>query len=93
MSLSAAVQAQDAPKADESEEFTTRIFVSNIDGTEMKPLTDLPEIQAQGSPAWSQDGSMIAFDGWRPQKREVRRAHARHAPAMKSRRDANRASR
>ncbi len=52
------------------EEFTTRMFVADRDASNMKPLVDLPEYQAQGSPSWSPDGKLIAFDAWMPQKGE-----------------------
>jgi Tol biopolymer transport system component len=59
------VRADEAPEP--QEEFTTRIFLANTDGSNMRPLVDLPEYQAQGSPCWSADGKLIAFDAWKPQ--------------------------
>jgi Ca2+-binding EF-hand superfamily protein len=47
----------------EREEYTTRLFIADSDGSNMKQLTNLPEFQFQGSPAWSSDGKYIAFDG------------------------------
>jgi Ca2+-binding EF-hand superfamily protein len=49
----------------EKEEYSTRLFIADSDGSNMKQLTDLPGFQKQGSPAWSQDGKYIAFDGWK----------------------------
>jgi Tol biopolymer transport system component len=62
--------AKDDEKDEELEEFQTRLFVADADGSQMKPLADLPEYQAQGSPNWSQDGKYIAFDAWKPQDGE-----------------------
>jgi Tol biopolymer transport system component len=39
-----------------------RIYLANPDGSGMKPLVDLPEYKKQGSPCWSHDGKLIAFD-------------------------------
>ncbi len=58
----------DVPVA--KEEFTTRLFFSDGDASNLKPVVNLPEYQAQGSPNWSQDGKLIAFDAWMPQKGE-----------------------
>ena len=60
--------AQDR-NADE-ETFSTRIFLSNVDGTGLKPLANLPEYGSQGSPDWSSVGRKIALDAWRPGKGE-----------------------
>lgn len=59
----------DVPDIDKPE-FTTRIFIANADASNMKPLVELPEFQSQGSPCWSRDGKLIAFDGWKPQQGE-----------------------
>jgi Tol biopolymer transport system component len=61
----AAVDLQEKPG-----EYSTRLFIADSDGSNMKQLTDLPEFQKQGSPVWSSDGKFIAFDGWRPQHGE-----------------------
>ena len=52
------------------EEFTTRLFFADSDVSNLKPVVDLPDYQAQGSPSWSLDGKLIAFDAWMPQKGE-----------------------
>lgn len=64
--------ADDAPaaKPEVKEEFTTRLFFSDADASNLRPVVNLPEYQAQGSPNWSQDGKLIAFDAWMPQKGE-----------------------
>jgi TolB protein len=49
------------------EDYLERIFLAEPDGFGMKPLVDLPEFKRQGSPTWSHDGKLIAFDAWRPQ--------------------------
>jgi len=49
-----------------SEDQDNRIFVCRPDGSEMKPLLDIADYKMQGSPTWSQDGKLIAFDAWRP---------------------------
>lgn len=59
----------DDEKAEE-ETFTTQIFVSNVDGTGFRRLTNLPDYGSQGSPDWSSDGKRVAFDAWRPGKGE-----------------------
>jgi TolB protein len=43
----------------------SRIFLANIDGSDMKSLADLPHYTIQGSPTWSADGKRIAFDACR----------------------------
>lgn len=55
------VAAEDDPDAG----YTVRLFVAKSDGTESKPLISDPLITSQGSPSWSRDGRLIAFDGWR----------------------------
>ncbi len=42
------------------------IYVCKPDGSDMKQFVDLPDYRAQGSPTWSQDGKLVAFDAWRP---------------------------
>lgn len=51
-------------------EYSTRLFIADADGGNMRQLTDLPDFQKQGSPVWSSDGRYIAFDGWKPQNGE-----------------------
>ena len=56
--------------ADDEENFRSQIFVGNADGSNLKRLVDLPDYQSQGSPNWSGDGKLIAFDAWKSQKGE-----------------------
>lgn len=57
--------------ADEAkEEFSTRLFFANPDGSNLKPVVEFDEYQSQGSPNWSLDGKLIAFDAWKPQRGE-----------------------
>lgn len=51
-------------------EYSTRLFIADADGGNLRQLTDLPDFQKQGSPVWSADGRYIAFDGWKPQNGE-----------------------
>lgn len=54
-----------------SEEFDNRIFVCQPDGSGAKPLLDIADYKMQGSPTWSQDGKLVAFDAWRPRLGET----------------------
>jgi TolB protein len=54
------------PALPAGEELDTRIFVCQPDGSGMKLLVEKTEYRMQGSPTWSQDGKLIAFDAWRP---------------------------
>jgi Tol biopolymer transport system component len=59
----------DAPA--DKDDYVARIYLANPDASGIKPLVDVTEYKAQGSPAWSQDGKWIAFDAWRPQLGET----------------------
>jgi Tol biopolymer transport system component len=63
------LNADDAPA--DKDDYVARIFLANPDGFGMSPLVHLPEYKSQGSPAWSQDGKLIAFDATRPQLGET----------------------
>jgi len=54
-----------------NEDADNRIYVCKPDGSEMKPLLDIADYKVQGSPTWSQDGKLIAFDAWRPRLGET----------------------
>jgi TolB protein len=56
--------AKPAVEADPDAGYTVRLFVAKKDGSEPKPLLNDPAITSQGSPSWSRDGRLIAFDGW-----------------------------
>jgi Tol biopolymer transport system component len=58
MSGFAGLQAEDLPLAEDEK----RIFLTAPDGSQMKLLADLPKFTGQGSPTWSHDGKLIAFD-------------------------------
>ncbi|QDU63220.1 translocation protein TolB [Planctomycetes bacterium Pan216] len=61
-----------SPLAQEKRETpTTLIHLTDPDGSDPKPLADLPEFRFQGSPAWSRDGTRVAFDAWQPQYGET----------------------
>ena len=66
IAMLAAVVAQEPAAQPASDEFENRIFVGQPDGSGMKPLLEKTEYRTQGSPCWSQDGKLIAFDAWRP---------------------------
>lgn len=51
--------------AQETDPYTTRLFVTDADGANPKQLTNLPGFTYQGSPEWSVDGTLICFDTWR----------------------------
>jgi Tol biopolymer transport system component len=51
----------------EDEPYVTRLFIANADGSDMKRFTDLPKYTSQGSPSWSGDGKLIAFDAYQSQ--------------------------
>src|SRR4029078_4811858 len=58
------VAQNDAPKQ-AKEDFENRIFIGQPDGSAMKLLVQMRDYRPQGSPTWSSDGKMIAFDAWR----------------------------
>jgi TolB protein len=62
--LARLVAQEPAPPANEDSE--NRIFIGQPDGSGMKPLVSMTDYRVQGSPTWSQDGKLIAFDAWRP---------------------------
>ncbi len=55
----------EAPPADS-------LHVMDADGRNLRRFVSHPEYTAHGSPAWSCDGSKLAFDAWRPPRRNLR---------------------
>lgn len=53
-----------APASDPDAGYAVRLFLAKGDGSEPKPLVEAPQIAHQGSPSWSRDGRLVAFDGW-----------------------------
>ena len=51
------------PASNDSEADT--LHVMDADGRNLRPFVSHPEYTAHGSPAWSCDGSKLAFDAWR----------------------------
>lgn len=52
---------------------THTIYIGNADGSNMKPATIPGDYVYQQSPCWSRDGKWIAYESWRPMKRESQR--------------------
>ena len=50
-----------ATKASEAD----ALHVMDADGRNLRPFVSCPEYTSHGSPAWSCDGSQLAFDAWR----------------------------
>lgn len=46
----------------EADEYTTKLYIGNADGTNLKPMSVLRDYTSQGSPEWSSDGKLICFD-------------------------------
>jgi TolB protein len=61
--LKSAAPKDAAEKGDDT--YSTRLFLTNVDGSEPKQLTVLPGFTSQGSPEWSRDGKLICFDVWK----------------------------
>ncbi len=60
------VAAADEPgkAADPDAGYAVRLFIAKSDGSEPKPLVEAPHLAHQGSPSWSRDGRLVAFDAW-----------------------------
>src|SRR4051812_38376275 len=54
---------KEAAQNNVADEYHSRLFIANPDGSNLKQLTVLPDFKAQGSPNWSRDGKWIVFDG------------------------------
>src|SRR5688572_31787611 len=49
----------------EVEQREGHIYLTRPDGSQPRQLPDLPGYDMQGSPCWSADGSLLAFDAWK----------------------------
>ncbi len=67
----AAVVDRVGAQAPADEDQDNRIYVCRPDGSQPRPLLDIADYKMQGSPTWSQDGKLIAFDAWRPRLGET----------------------
>lgn len=66
--LTASAAAEEKPGP---EEYTTRLMKSDLDGSNLSTVMDLPGYLANGSPDCSRDGRLIAIDAWQPDKGET----------------------
>lgn len=55
--------ADAGPPAEET--YLSRMFITSSDGLVIRKMTDLPEYGAQGSPDWSDDGRLMAFEAYK----------------------------
>jgi Tol biopolymer transport system component len=51
--------------AQQPEEREGHIYITKPDGSQPKQLPDVPGYDMQGSPCWSADGRLLAFDAWK----------------------------
>lgn len=56
---------------DDQDEYDTRLFLSQPDGSDIRQFANFPDYQKQGSPSWSKAAGLVAFDSWMPQKGET----------------------
>jgi len=61
----AVAEPAEAPSPPVDLDLNPRVFMCEPDGSNMKPLLDLPEYTVQGTPSWSSDGRRIALEAWR----------------------------
>ena len=58
-------RADDPAPPPEPVVYQTRLYLADADGSHLEPLIKSHiEYRAQGSPDWSSNGELIAFDGW-----------------------------
>jgi Tol biopolymer transport system component len=53
------------PLLAQQDERDGHIYITRPDGSQPKQLPDLPGYDMQGSPCWSADGQLLAFDAWK----------------------------
>lgn len=57
--------ADEAEPAGKEDDYATRIYIADSDGSNRRPLVHIEGYSAQGSPDWSQNGKLAGFDTWR----------------------------
>lgn len=63
--------ANEAAESSPDIDLNPRVFIGEPDGSNMKPLLNLPEYDIQGMPNWSSDGKRIVLEAWRSSLKET----------------------